>query len=97
MFVRILLILLSLIFTVSITACGAGRSLPEFSKAKVPFSAIASNLEYKGIAVKEDEYTVWGAAPITDDKGKVHLYVARWPEKNVTGSGIFAIGFIGIR
>ncbi|MCF7975397.1 MAG: glycoside hydrolase N-terminal domain-containing protein, partial [Phycisphaerae bacterium] len=56
---------------------------PEFSKAKVPFSAIASGLEYKGIAVAEEDYTVWGASPLMDDQGKVHLYVARWPEKNV--------------
>jgi len=77
------LILSSVIFMVSMVAIGAEQSFPEFSKATVPFSAIASNLEYKGIAVKEDDYTVWGAAPIMDDKGKVHLYVARWPEKNV--------------
>jgi len=62
---------------------GAEQSFPEFSPAKVPFSAIASNLEYKGIAVKEADYTVWGAAPLIDDQGKMHLYVARWPEKNV--------------
>jgi alpha-L-fucosidase 2 len=77
------LMLFMAIIAASITTVQAEAFSPEFSKAKVPFSAIASGLEYKGIAVAEDEYTVWGASPIMDDQGTVHLYVARWPEKNV--------------
>ncbi len=65
------------------TAAVAGQWSVKYSKAKVPFSAIARNLEYKGIAVQEKNYTIWGAAPVMDDEGKVHLFVARWPEKNV--------------
>jgi arylsulfatase A-like enzyme len=51
--------------------------------AKVPDSAIAANLEWLGVAVSEPHYTIWGAAPIQDDDGRVHLFVARWPEANV--------------
>ena len=46
-------------------------------------SFIAKHLEWKGVAVQDNDYTIWGCAPIQDDKGKTHLFVARWPEKNV--------------
>lgn len=52
------------------------------STAKVPRSAIAEGLQWKGIAIKEPGYTIWGASPIVAD-GKVHLFAARWPEANV--------------
>jgi hypothetical protein len=57
---------------------GASRQPP----AKVPRSAIAERLEWKGIAIEEPDYTIWGASPILA-AGKVHLFVARWPEANV--------------
>lgn len=50
---------------------------------QMPLSFIAQNLEYKGVAVQDDNYTFWGCAPIMDEDGKTHLFVARWPEKNV--------------
>ena len=46
-------------------------------------SFISKNLEWKGVAVQDNNYTIWGCAPIQDEKGKTHLFVARWPEKNV--------------
>jgi glycerophosphoryl diester phosphodiesterase len=52
-------------------------------QTKVPYSSIASGLEWAGVAVQEKHYTIWGAAPIIGDDGKVHLFVARWPERNV--------------
>jgi hypothetical protein len=52
-------------------------------QAKVLYSSIASGLEWGGVAVQEKDYTIWGAAPIVGDDGKVHLFVARWPERNV--------------
>jgi len=52
-------------------------------EAKTPYSAIAKGLTWAGIAVEEQDYTIWGASPILDNNGKVHLFVARWPEKNV--------------
>lgn len=50
---------------------------------EMPLSFIAQNLEFKGVAVKDDNYTFWGCAPIIGEDGKTHLFVARWPEKNV--------------
>ena len=44
----------------------------------------ADHWEFVGIAVSESGYTVWGTSPIFDEKGNVHLFVARWPaELNV--------------
>nr|MCU0874651.1 sulfatase-like hydrolase/transferase [Pirellulaceae bacterium] len=57
---------------------GASRQPP----AKVPRSAIAERLEWQGVAIEEPDYTIWGASPILA-AGKVHLFVARWPEANV--------------
>lgn len=46
-------------------------------------SFIAKNLEFKGVALEDPDYTIWGCAPIQDELGKTHIYAARWPEKNV--------------
>ena len=43
----------------------------------------ADHLSYVGVAVEDSDYTIWGTSPVIDDQGKVHLFVARWPEKNV--------------
>ena len=50
---------------------------------KAELSFIAKNLEWKGVALKDNNYTIWGCAPVQDDKGKTHLFAARWPEKNI--------------
>ncbi len=52
------------------------------SEAEIPESAIARNLNLAGIAVAEEDHTIWGASPLRH-RGKIHLYVARWPEPNV--------------
>jgi hypothetical protein len=52
-------------------------------QAKVPYSSLAQGLEWVGVAVAEPDYTIWGAAPILGEDGKIHLFVARWPETNV--------------
>jgi hypothetical protein len=46
-------------------------------------STFADHWEFKGIAVEEEGYTVWGASPIVSEDGKVHLFVARWPGNTV--------------
>ncbi|EAR02039.1 sulfatase-like hydrolase/transferase [Maribacter sp. HTCC2170] len=46
-------------------------------------SFIAKNLEFKGVALEDKDYTIWGCAPIQSKDGKTHLFAARWPEKNV--------------
>ena len=46
-------------------------------------SFIARGLEWRGTAVQDPDYTIWGCAPIQGDDGKIHLFAARWPEKDV--------------
>jgi hypothetical protein len=41
--------------------------------------ALAAEWELVGEAVNEPGWDVWGASPIFDDGGRVHLFVARWP------------------
>lgn len=41
--------------------------------------AWADRLEYKGIAIVEPDYHVWGSSPVVGPEGNVHLFVARWP------------------
>jgi len=43
--------------------------------------SFADQWEYLGIAVEEPGYTIWGSSPIMDQRGQVHLFVARWPEE----------------
>lgn len=59
-----------------------GQSAPEltvenFSQSLVP----------KGFVLQENDWHVWCNAPVLDDQGKVHLYVARWPVKDTFGNG----------
>jgi lysophospholipase L1-like esterase len=63
---------------------GQIAAAPTASKpaAKVPESTLAKALVWQGVAIQEDEYTIWGASPVVAE-GKVHLFAARWPEANV--------------
>ncbi len=73
---RITTLTISLICTFSLCA--------QHTSHKAPLSFIAKNLEWKGIAISDPDYSIWGCAPIQGEDGKTHLYVARWPEKNVS-------------
>ncbi len=53
-------------------------SLPIVSLSQTKDS-FADRWEFKGIAVQDSGYTIWGTSPIYGDDGKVHLFVARWP------------------
>jgi alpha-L-fucosidase 2 len=62
----------------------AGETLDlQEAPARRPVSAIARGLKWTAVAVEEPSYTIWGGSPIIAGDGKVHLYVARWPESNV--------------
>ena len=55
----------------------------EEARLKVPVSVLADHLVYKGAAIRETNFTIWGSGPVLDNEGKVHLFAARWPEANV--------------
>ncbi len=41
--------------------------------------SLADRWELVGQILTEPGWHLWGASPIQDDKGRVHLFVARWP------------------
>ena len=51
------------------------------SKTAQPATSFADHWEFKGTAVSEPGWHVWGSSPIIDPEGKVHLFVSRWPLK----------------
>ncbi len=62
----------------------AGETLElKESAANLPASALARGLKWIGVAAAEPDYTIWGASPLLDKDGQVHLYAARWPAPNV--------------
>ncbi|MCK4872938.1 MAG: alpha-L-fucosidase [Phycisphaerales bacterium] len=54
------------------------RSFAAFA-TEVPPPSFADRLEWVGLAVHSPGYHVWGTSPVISDDGKVHLFVARWP------------------
>ncbi|NPA35564.1 MAG: hypothetical protein GXO47_01825 [Chlorobi bacterium] len=57
-----------------------GTEKPEVKEMHTPMAAF---LKWTGAAVKDDNYCIWGGSPILGDDGKIHVFVARWPEKNI--------------
>ena len=51
----------------------SGVSTPKSSQP-----VLADQWEFKGIAIDEPGYHVWGSSPIKGEDGKVHLFAARW-------------------
>lgn len=41
---------------------------------------LAEDWEYQGVAIREADFHVWGASPVVDEQGKVHLFASRWPK-----------------
>ena len=69
------------VFIIILTFLQVGAAQHQSSSPELSF--IAQNLEWKGIAIQDENYTIWGCAPIQGEDGKIHLFAARWPEKNV--------------
>ena len=65
----------------------AYRNLDDILQNKTSQKKFADHWEFKGIAVQEAGYHIWGTSPIMDDEGKVHLFVARWPKQYAVDPG----------
>ncbi len=48
-------------------------------------SWLAKSLEFSGVALKDDDWHIWGCSPIVGPEGKIHIFTARWPEKTRHG------------
>lgn len=44
---------------------------------------LADYLTWTSAKVEDAQYSIWGSSPIVGDDGKIHVFAARWPEKNV--------------
>lgn len=60
---------------------GISQAINSTDTLKDQSSWFSKSLEYKGIAVQDDDWHIWGASPIMGTDGKTHLFVARWPEE----------------
>jgi hypothetical protein len=69
-------ILIMLINAISV----GGQTQTDINHTKNNF---ADHWQYVGIAIEEPNYCVWGASPILDSDGKVHLFAERWTGSKV--------------
>ena len=60
---------------------------PEASAPALTSQNFHDSLVPKGFVLQEKDWHVWCNAPILDDKGKVHLFVSRWPIKDGFNTG----------
>ncbi len=71
------------IVLLSLSVCYAGtcQSMNSTDTVKDNSSWFSKSLEYKGIAVQDNDWHIWGCSPIIGTDGKTHLFVARWPRE----------------
>lgn len=62
----------------------AGAIFPAMPSMGFEFTggtSFADHWSFVGVAIQEEGYHIWCTSPIIDDKGKVHLFVSRWPRE----------------
>ena len=64
------------------TDAGRGKEL-----AKLALTNLHGSLVSKGFVLGEADWHIWCNAPILDDRGKLHIFVSRWPVKDTFGLG----------
>ncbi|MCP5537694.1 MAG: hypothetical protein H7A51_15855 [Akkermansiaceae bacterium] len=62
--------------------------------SKLTVANFRESLRPKGFVLQEDEWHVWCNAPILDEQGKVHLFVARFPTSIAFSRGWHSAGEI---
>lgn len=73
---------LALSLSVILLALGTLSGQPKVTQT-LPISAMAAGMEWTGGVVSDPDYSIWGCSPILGSDGKVHVFAARWPQKNV--------------
>lgn len=53
----------------------------EIKTAAITPETLSKSWQYQGIIVNEPGWDLWGASPVIDEKGRCHLFIARWPGK----------------
>jgi len=80
------LIITGLLLVSLLISCGSNKknkNNQSTTEQKVITKPFASRLEWTGTKIEDKNYTIWGCSPVLGDDGKVHVFLARWPEKNV--------------
>lgn len=77
----VLLLLVSLIYSCEEKKNKESKQVQK--EQKVIDKNFASLLTWTGTKIEDENYSIWGGSPILGDDGKVHVFVARWPELNV--------------
>lgn len=72
----------------------AGLVIPAVSPFRLPanvqknkFKSFADCWQFVGPSIQEPAYHIWGASPVMDEQGKVHLFAARWPREQKVDPG----------
>lgn len=71
---KIFILLITVLLFISISVVGQG-------KIDDQSSWFSKSLELKGIAIEDENWQIWGCSPIFGPSGKIHLFVARWPQE----------------
>ena len=85
---KIELIIVGLLFVAFIISCKTNTNRKDRNsqmqiKQKDINESFVSRLVWTDTKIEDENYTIWGSSPIIGDDGRVHVFVARWPEKNV--------------
>lgn len=68
-------------FVKSLALSGLFPAMPSLVLGKSRERSFADKWSFEGVAIQEKGYHIWGASPIIDDNGKVHLFASRWPSE----------------
>jgi hypothetical protein len=63
---------------------GAGAlfsAIPLMAAGNRTDASFADRWSFVGVAIQEKGYHIWCTSPITDNQGKIHLFVSRWPSE----------------
>jgi hypothetical protein len=72
-------------FVKSLAAGALLSAIPKWASANMGDQSFANHWSF--VAVQEPGYHIWCTSPIIDEKGKVHLFVSRWPQKYAVDPG----------
>lgn len=68
-------------FVKYLTAGALFTAIPAIASGSKGGDSFADRWSFVGVAVEEEGFHIWCTSPIIDDKGKVHLFVSRWPRE----------------
>lgn len=81
---NIRIIIICLLFIPVLFSCNMKKRIQTGNnRTSADIQTFATKLEWTGIKIKDENYSIWGGSPIVGNDEKIHVFVARWPEHNV--------------